>query len=93
LIAGEEYGVTSANVDDMRGSATNPEVRRLLGLEGDMGLKLGLSNDFAYNILKLVGNYEEIYDRNLGADTPTHIPRGLNSLYTEGGLLYAPPFR
>jgi ABC-type amino acid transport system permease subunit len=57
-----------------------------------MGLKLGLSNDWAYNIIKLVGNYEEVYNRNLGPDTPTYIPRGLNSLYTEGGLLYAPPF-
>jgi general L-amino acid transport system substrate-binding protein len=93
LIAGEEFGITSSNVDDMKASATAPEVRRLLGLEGDLGLKLGLTNDFASNILKLVGNYEEIYNRNLGPDTPTYIPRGLNSLYTEGGLLYAPPFR
>jgi general L-amino acid transport system substrate-binding protein len=58
-----------------------------------LGLKLGLGNDFAYNIIKLVGNYAEIYDRNLGPDTPTYVPRGLNSLYTDGGLLYAPPFR
>ncbi len=93
LIAGEEFGVTSANVDDVLASATAPEVRRLLGLEGDLGLKLGLTNEFAYNILKLVGNYEEVYNRNLGPDTPTYIPRGLNSLYTDGGLLYAPPFR
>jgi general L-amino acid transport system substrate-binding protein len=77
----------------MKSSATNPEVRRLLGLEGDLGLKLGLTNDFAYNILKNVGNYEEVYNRNLGPDTPTYIPRGLNSLYTDGGVLYAPPFR
>lgn len=93
LFSGEEFGVTSANVDSVRSSATAPEVRRMLGLEGDLGLKLGLSNDFAYNIIKLVGNYEEVYNRNLGPDTPTYIPRGLNSLYTEGGLLYAPPFR
>jgi general L-amino acid transport system substrate-binding protein len=93
LIAGEEFGITSANVDDMRSSATNPEVRRLLGLEGDLGLKLGLTNDFAYNILKNVGNYEEVYNRNLGPETPTYIPRGLNSLYSDGGVLYAPPFR
>lgn len=93
LIAGEEFGVTSANVDDMRASATAPEVRRMLGLEGDLGLKLGLTNDFSYNILKLVGNYAEVYDRNLGPNTPTAIPRGLNSLYTDGGLLYAAPFR
>lgn len=93
MFAGEEFGITSANVDDMMASATAPEVRRLLGLEGDLGLKLGLSNDWAYNILKLVGNYEEVYNRNLGPDTPTYIPRGYNSLYTAGGLLYAPPFR
>jgi general L-amino acid transport system substrate-binding protein len=93
MIAGEEFGITSTNVDDMKSSATNPEVRRLLGLEGDLGLKLGLTNDFAYNILKNVGNYEEVYNRNLGPDTPTYIPRGLNSLYSDGGVLYAPPFR
>lgn len=93
LFSGEEFDITSANVDSVMSSATNPEVRRLLGLEGDLGLKLGLSNDWAYNILKLVGNYEEVYNRNLGPDTPTYIPRGLNSLYTDGGLLYAPPFR
>jgi len=93
LIAGEEFGITSANVDDVKTSATAPEVMRLLGLEGDMGLKLGLSNDWAYDILKSVGNYEEVYNRNLGPDTPTFIPRGLNSLYLDGGLLYAPPVR
>jgi general L-amino acid transport system substrate-binding protein len=93
LIAGEEYGLTSANVDDIKANTTNPEVRRILGVEGEMGAKLGLSNDWAYNILKMVGNYEEVYNRNLGPDTPTYIPRGLNSLYTNGGILYAPPFR
>lgn len=93
LIAGEEFNITSANVDSVRSSATNPEVKRLLGLEGDLGLKLGLTNDWAYNIIKLVGNYEEVYNRNLGPDTPTYIPRGYNSLYTDGGVLYAPPFR
>ncbi|MEW6287930.1 MAG: amino acid ABC transporter substrate-binding protein [Chloroflexota bacterium] len=93
LFAGEEFGITSANVDEVKASATAPEVKRLLGLEGDLGLKLGLTNDWAYNILKLVGNYEEVYNRNLGPDTPTYIPRGLNNLYINGGLLYAPPFR
>jgi general L-amino acid transport system substrate-binding protein len=92
-IAAEEYGVSSANVDDMRSTSQNPEVKRLLGVEGEMGAKLGLSNDWAYNIIKQVGNYEEIYNRNLGPDTPTFIPRGLNSLYTKGGVLYSPPFR
>lgn len=93
LIAGEEFNITSANVDSVRASATNPEVKRLLGVESELGAKLGLTNDWAYNIIKFVGNYEEVYNRNLGPDTPTYIPRGLNSLYTDGGVLYAPPFR
>lgn len=93
MFAGEEFGITSQNVDEVKASASNPEVKRLLGLEGDLGVKLGLSNDWAYNIIKLVGNYEEVYNRNLGPDTPTYIPRGLNQLYADGGLLYAPPFR
>ena len=93
LIVGEEYDISSANVDDVRANATAPEIRRFMGLEGDMGLKLGLTNDWGYNIIKMVGNYAEVYDRNLGPDTPTYIPRGLNSLYTDGGILYAPPVR
>ncbi len=92
-LAAEEYGISSANVDEMRSTATNPEVKRLLGLEGDLGLKLGLTNDWAYNVIKQVGNYAEIYDRSLGESTPTYIPRGLNSLYKDGGVLYSPPFR
>jgi general L-amino acid transport system substrate-binding protein len=91
--AAEEYGVTSANVDQVRNTTEEPEVRRLLGVEDTMGAKLGLSNDFAYNIISQVGNFGEIYDRNLGPNTPTYIPRGINNLYTEGGLIYAPPFR
>ncbi len=93
MISGEEFGLTSANIDSMMSTATAPEVRRFLGLEGDLGLKLGLENNWAYNVIKLVGNYGEVYDRNLGPDTPTYIPRGLNKLYLDGGLLYAPPFR
>jgi general L-amino acid transport system substrate-binding protein len=91
--AGEEYGITSANVDDLRANTEDPTIKFILGLEGDLGTKLGLSNDWGYNIIKNVGNYAEIYNRNLGPDTPTYIPRGLNSLYTEGGLLYAPPIK
>ncbi|TAK11688.1 MAG: amino acid ABC transporter substrate-binding protein [Anaerolineae bacterium] len=93
LISAEEFGITSANVADAKAAPASPEVSRLLGNEGDLGLKLGLSNDWAYNIIAQVGNYAEVYNRNLGPDTPTYIPRGLNSLYTDGGLLYAPPFR
>lgn len=92
-VLAEEQGITSANVDEIRGSSENPDVRRLLGVEGDFGPKLGLSNDWAYNVVKLVGNYGEIYNRNLGPDTVFNLPRGLNALYTEGGILYAPPIR
>lgn len=92
-MAAEEYGVSSANVDEVRNSSENPEVKRLLGVEGELGGMLGLGQDWSYNIIKLVGNYGEIYDRNLGPDTPTYVPRGANNLYTEGGLHYAPPIR
>jgi general L-amino acid transport system substrate-binding protein len=92
-IAGEEYGVNSTNADEQLANATNPEIRRLLGAEGELGSKLGLGNDWAFNVIKLVGNYEEIYNRNLGESTPTYIPRGYNALYSKGGLLYSPPFR
>jgi general L-amino acid transport system substrate-binding protein len=92
LITAEELGVTSENVDDMLASE-DPNIRRLLGVEGDLGLKLGLPNDFVVAAIKAVGNYGEIYDRNLGPDTPFALPRGLNNLYTEGGIQYAPPLR
>jgi general L-amino acid transport system substrate-binding protein len=92
-LAAEEYGISSANVDEIRSTATNPEIKRLLGLEADLGLKLGLTNDWSYNVIKQVGNYAEIYERSLGEGTPTYIPRGLNSSYKDGGLLYSPPFR
>ncbi len=91
--AAEEYGITSQNVDQVKAETKHPEVKRILGVEGEMGQKLGLDNDWAYNIIKLVGNYAEIYDRNLGPDTPFNLPRGLNASYVDGGLLYAPPFR
>ena len=94
-IAGEEFGVTTANVTDMAANPKTPEMRRLLGADEkvDLGAKLGLSKDWAVNVIKAVGNYGEIYDRNLGPATKTAIPRGLNSLYANGGLLYSPPFR
>ncbi len=91
-IEAEELGITSENVDEFLGSE-NPDVLRLLGVEGDLGQAMGLANDFCVQIIRQVGNYAEIYDRNLGPDTGVFIPRGLNSLYTEGGLLYSPPFR
>lgn len=92
MIAGEELGVTSANVDAMKKSS-NPEVRRLLGVEGDFGPQLGLSADWAYRILKQVGNYGQSFDRNVGKGSPLGIARGLNALWRDGGLQYAPPVR
>ena len=88
----EEKGVTSENVDEMLGS-DDPEILSLLGVENDLGSNMGLNNDFCYQIIKQLGNYEEIYMKNLGPDTPFNLPRGVNSLWTEGGLLYSPPFR
>jgi general L-amino acid transport system substrate-binding protein len=92
LISAEELGVTSENVDDMLGSE-DPNIRRLLGVEGDLGAKLGLPNDFVAAAVRAVGNYGEIYNRNLGPDTPFNLPRGINELYTNGGIQYAMPLR
>ena len=92
LVVAEELGVTSANVDDMK-SSKNPEVLRLLGVEGKMGEQLGVRPDWAYQIIKTVGNYSEIYERHVGVNTPLKLERGINALWTQGGLLYAPPFR
>jgi general L-amino acid transport system substrate-binding protein len=88
----EESGVTSQNVDQMK-DAQDPNIRKLLGVEGDMGSKLGLDNAWAYNVIKSVGNYAEIYDRNLGPKTVFNLPRGINASWVDGGLLYSPPFR
>jgi general L-amino acid transport system substrate-binding protein len=89
-IQAEESGITSSNVQDMAGS-DDPVVARLLGAEGDLGL--GLEADWVVDVISAVGNYAEIYDRNLGPGTPFALERGPNSLWTEGGLLYAPPYR
>ena len=91
-VTAEEKGVTMANVDDMKNS-NDPEVLRLLGVEGNQGAELGLSVDWAYNIVKAVGNYGEIFERNIGVNTPIGLARGLNALWTDGGLQYSPPFR
>jgi general L-amino acid transport system substrate-binding protein len=88
LIA-EEYGITSKNIDSFA-TSTVPEVRRLLGLEGDMGKALGIDNKFAYNVVKQVGNYGELWDRNIAV---LGVPRGINNLWNKGGLQYAPPMR
>jgi general L-amino acid transport system substrate-binding protein len=91
-INAEELGVTSDNVDKMLKS-DNPNVQRLLGTDGDMGAKLGLPDDYAFKAIKQVGNYGEMYDRNVGPDTPLGLSRGINALWTEGGIMYAPPVR
>ncbi|MGC9421535.1 amino acid ABC transporter substrate-binding protein [Vibrio sp.] len=92
MINAEELGITSANVDQKR-TSTNPEIRRLLGVEGDIGQPLGLNSDWAYQVIKQVGNYDESFQRNVGEDSPLAIPRGLNALWNAGGIMYAPPIR
>jgi general L-amino acid transport system substrate-binding protein len=77
----------------MKANSTNPGVRRLLGVEGEMGQGLGLSNDWAYQAIKQVGNYGEIFERNVGMSTPLQIERGLNAQWKDGGLQYAMPVR
>lgn len=88
----EELGITSANADEMK-SSTDPNVRRLLGLEGIKGDGLNLSADWAYNIVKQVGNYGEMFERNVGMSSALEISRGLNALWNKGGIQYAPPIR
>jgi len=92
MIDAEELGVTKANVDEKMKSA-DPETRRMLGVEGQYGEALGLTNDWVYRIVKLVGNYGEVFERNVGQGSPLKIVRGLNALWTKGGLQYGPPFR
>lgn len=92
MVNAEELGITSKNVDEMKNS-TNPEVGRFLGKEGDFGTGIGLTNDWAYQIVKHVGNYGEIFERNLGETSPLKIARGKNALWSKGGLQYAPPIR
>ena len=92
MLNAEEQGVTQANVDEMKNS-NNPAIKRILGTEGEFGSAIGLSNDWAYNIVKNVGNYGESFDRNVGPNTSLAIARGVNALWTNGGLQYGPPIR
>jgi general L-amino acid transport system substrate-binding protein len=92
LINAEELGITSKNVDDMK-TSKNPSIQRVLGTASDMGKKLGLENDWAAQAIKQVGNYSEIFERNVGINTPLKISRGLNALWNKGGIMYAPPIR
>jgi general L-amino acid transport system substrate-binding protein len=89
MITAEEKGITSKNVDSFL-TSTDPDIRRLLGLEGDMGKALGLDNKWAYNVIKQNGNLAEVWDRNI---TPMGVPRGINNIWSKGGLQYAPPIR
>jgi len=93
MVNAEELGVTSANVDEMKAGSADPNVRRLLGVEGVKGEWMGLPDDWGYNIIKQVGNYGEAFDRNVGAGSALGIARGLNALWSKGGLQYAPPIR
>jgi general L-amino acid transport system substrate-binding protein len=89
MITAEEKGITSKNVDTFMDSK-DPDIRRLLGVEGDMGKALGIDPKWAYNVIKQVGNYGEVWDRDI---TPMGVPRGINNIWTKGGLQYAPPIR
>ncbi len=89
MMTAEENGITSKNLDSFANS-TNPDIRRLLGLDGDLGKQLGLDNKWAYNVIKQVGNTGEVWDRTI---TPMGVPRGINALWNKGGLMYPPPMR
>ncbi|HQU68972.1 MAG TPA: amino acid ABC transporter substrate-binding protein [Albidovulum sp.] len=93
LVAAEEMGITKANIEEVANSTQNPEVKRLLGLEGDLGAMMGLDKDWAKRAIAANGNYGEIFAANIGESTPIGLARGLNALWTQGGLMYAPPFR
>jgi general L-amino acid transport system substrate-binding protein len=94
-ILGEELGLTSKTVEQARETAVDPETRRLLGMEGDLGALLGLNKDWAFQVIRQVGAYHEIFRRDIGADSPLKLERGLNALWNapKPGLLYAPPMR
>jgi len=92
LIDAEELGITQENaVEEMR--SPSPEVKRLLGIEGKFGSRIGLSEDWALRAVQAGGNYGEIFERNLGMASPLKLPRGMNALWSKGGILYAPPIR
>lgn len=92
MLNAEELGVTSANADSMKKSE-DPNIRRLLGVSGVKGEWMGLPDDWSFNVIKHVGNYSEVFERNVGKDSPLQISRGLNALWKDGGIQYAPPLR
>ncbi len=93
MLTAEELNITSANVDQMRQSSRDYLVMALLGTVGNFGTGLGLSNDWAYNIIKQVGNYSEVFERNVGMATPLGMARDQNALWKNGGLQFSPPIR
>ena len=94
LIAAEEMGITSANIADLAAAPTNnPEINRILGTEGELGKMIGLDNQWAVRAISASGNYGEIFEKNIGENTPIGLSRGLNAQWTNGGLIYSPPFR
>jgi general L-amino acid transport system substrate-binding protein len=93
LVAAEEKGITQANIEEVAASTNDPEVKRILGLEGDLGAMIGLDKEWAKRAIAASGNYGEIFAANIGEGTSIGLARGLNALYTQGGLQYAPPFR
>ena len=93
MLEAEEYGVSSQNADSMKGSSKNPVIKRLLGIEGDLGKNLGLDSEWAFRIIKQVGNYGESFERYVGPKTKLQLPRGVNALWKDGGLMYPMPVR
>ena len=93
LSSAEEMGITSANIEELSAGTNNPEINRILGTEGELGAMLGLSADWAKNAIMAGGNYGELFEKNIGENTPIGLARGLNAQWTEGGLIYSPPFR
>lgn len=93
LVTAEEKGITAANVAEMAAGTNDPEINRLLGSEGDLGAMIGLDSDWAVHAISAGGNYGEIFEMHIGASTPIGLERGVNALWTDGGLIYSPPFR
>lgn len=93
MVEAEENGVNQANVDDLKANTKDPIQRRILGVEGDLGKNLGVGNDWGYQIVKQVGNYGDVYDKHVGPSTAVGLARGVNALWTDGGLQYAMPVR
>jgi general L-amino acid transport system substrate-binding protein len=93
MIEAEESGVSSQNVDKLKASSTDANIQRLLGVKDKLGEDLGLDNEWAYRVIKQVGNYAEVFERNVGKGSSLKLERGINALWTKGGLMYSPPFK